>query len=67
MEIVDEHYQTMWIQPIRSGNITVWITHQAIYRIIVEYNNIEYVINDEETYDKYKDKSRTVYHRTIRN
>ena len=34
----------------------MWITHQAIYRIIVEYNNIEYVINDEETYDKYKDK-----------
>lgn len=62
VNIVDEYYKPMWLQPVKSGKITTFITHPAKYRITVEYNNIEYTINDNATYNKYKDK---VGHTTI--
>ena len=54
--IVDKYYRAMWIQPVRTGKVTTFITHPARYEITVEYNDIEYTISGSDTYDKYKDK-----------
>lgn len=54
--VVDEYHRAMWIQPIFNGKTTTMITHPAIYRITVEYNDIEYTISGSDTYNKYKNK-----------
>lgn len=56
VKIVDEYHRAMWMQPIRTGNVTTFITHPARYEIIVEYKSVEYTIDDNDTYDRYKDK-----------
>lgn len=54
--IVDEYHRAMWLQPVIAGKVTTYITHPAVWEIIVEYNDVEYTIDDEDTYNKYKDK-----------
>lgn len=54
--IVDKHYTAMWMQPMLVGKVTTFITHPAVWKIIVEYNGVEYTINDEDTYNKYENK-----------
>ena len=56
VNIVDEYYRAMWLQPVVAGKVTTIITHPAQYNITVEYNGIEYSINDSYTYKKYEDK-----------
>ena len=41
-------------------------SHPAVYRITVEYNNIEYTISDSDTYNKYKDKVEQTVVGTLR-
>ena len=54
--IVDKYYSAMWLQPMIVGNVTTFITHPAVWKITVEYNGVEYTIEDENTYNKYKGK-----------
>ena len=54
--VVDEYHRGMWIQPIRTGKVTTHVVHPAIWRITVEYNGVEYTVNGNDTYNKYKDK-----------
>ena len=54
--IIDEYHRGVYVTPIRSGKVTTMITHPAVYRITVEYDNVEYIINGRNTYNKYKDK-----------
>lgn len=54
--IVDKYHRAMWIQPIRAGNVTTFITHPAVWRITVEYNGVKYYVNGNDTYHKYEDK-----------
>ena len=56
VKIVDKYHRPMWMQPIRSGKVTTFITHPAVWRITVEYEGVEYSINGNNTYNKYKDK-----------
>ena len=56
VNIIDEYYRAMWLQPVVAGKVTTVITHPAQYSITVEYNGIEYSINDSYTYKKYEDK-----------
>lgn len=54
--IVDKYHRAMWIQPIRIGKTHSFITHPAVYHIIVEYNGMRSTISGYDTYEKYKDK-----------
>lgn len=54
--IVDKYHRGMWMQPIRAGKVTTFITHPAVWRITVEYNGVKYYVNGNDTYNKYKDK-----------
>jgi hypothetical protein len=54
--VVDEDYTAMWLQPVKCGNVTTFITHPAHYKIIVEYNGVKYTLDDEDAYKKYKNK-----------
>lgn len=54
--IVDEYYSPMWIQPVPTGKVITLITHPAIYRITVKYDDSEYTISGSETYNRYKNK-----------
>ncbi len=54
--ITDEYHRVMWIQPIRAGKVTTFITHPTIWQITVEYNGVEYTVSGSDTYNKYKDK-----------
>lgn len=56
VNIVDIHHRAMWLQPMKAGKVTTFITHPAVYEITVEYNNVEYTIDDQDIYDRYKDK-----------
>lgn len=55
VSIVDEHYRHTYMQPIHTGKVTTYITQPAQYKIIVEYGGKQFVIDDRDTYDKYKD------------
>ena len=54
--VVDKYHRGMWIQPVRAGKVTTFITHPAVWHITVEYNGIEYTVSGSDTYNKYKDK-----------
>lgn len=54
--IVDEYHRAEWLQPMIVGKVTTFITYPAVWKITVEYNGAEYTIDDEDTYNKYKDK-----------
>ena len=56
VNIVDKYYRSTWLQPMSVGKVTTFITHPAVYQISVEYNGIEYKIDDRDTYNKYKNK-----------
>jgi hypothetical protein len=56
VNVVDIHHSAMWLQPIRAGKVTTFVTHPAEYEVIVEYNGVSYTIDDEDTYNRYKDK-----------
>lgn len=52
--IVGKHHSSRWLQPIKTGNSTMFINHAAQWHIIVEYNGVKYTIDDEDTYNQYK-------------
>ena len=54
--IVDKYHRAMYMQPVRSGKTTTYITHPAVWRITVEYDGVEYTVSGSDTYNKYKDK-----------
>lgn len=54
--ITDVHYNGAWTQIISTGKTTITILHPARYEIIFTYNNIILTVNDEEIYNRYKDK-----------
>ena len=56
VNIVDEYHRGMYTTPMRVGKVTTIQTHPAVYRITVEYNDVEYTISGSDTYNKYKDK-----------
>ena len=56
VNIIDEYYRAMWLQPVIAGKVTTIITHPAQYNITVEYKGVEYTISDSDTYNRYKDK-----------
>jgi hypothetical protein len=56
VNVVDIHHSAMWLQPIKAGKATTFITHPAEYDVTVEYNGVSYTIDDEDTYNRYKDK-----------
>ena len=54
--VVDICHSDMWLQPIKAGKVTTFITHPAEYKVTVEYNGVNYIVDDENTYNRYKDK-----------
>ena len=56
VSIVDKYHRGMYVTPVFNGKTTVMITHPAVYRITVEYNDVEYTISGSDTYNKYKEK-----------
>lgn len=56
VEIIDEYSRGSYVTPVRSGKVTTFITHPAVYRITVLYNGKEYTISGRDTYNSYKDK-----------
>ena len=56
VKIIDEYHRNAYITPVFNGKTITMITHPAIYRITVKYNNVEYDINGRYIYEKYYDK-----------
>lgn len=54
--IMDKYHRGSYMTPVRAGKVTTFVTHPAVWRIIVDYNGVNYSISGRETYDKYKDK-----------
>lgn len=54
--VTDEYHRGTYVIPVRVGKVTTMQVHPAVYKIYIEYNGNEYVINDNNTYYNYKDK-----------
>lgn len=54
--VTDEYHHGAYVTYHRVGKINQLIPHPATYRITVSYQNVEYDLNHEDTYNKYKDK-----------
>lgn len=54
VKIVDEYYKAAWNQPVMIGKVMSAIYHPARHVITVEYNGVNYDINDSEAYNLYK-------------
>ena len=56
IKITDRYYRAPYVTPVRSGKVTTFITHPAIYRIYVEYKGVKYTLSGSSIYHKYKNK-----------
>ena len=54
--IVDSYHRSAWLQPVRAGKVTTFITHPATYSITFEYEDRTYSISGQDVYEKYKNK-----------
>ncbi len=63
--VKDEYYHSAYTTYVMCSKVLVPISHSAKYEITVEYCGNEYVITDEETYNKYKDKIGEVVKGTL--
>lgn len=54
--ITDTYHRAVWMQPVSTGKFTTWITHPAVWRVYVEYDDVEYTIDDADTYELFEDK-----------
>lgn len=54
--IVDTYHSDMFMQPITTGKVITFITHPAVYRVTVKYNNEEFSFDNSDLYNKYKDE-----------
>ena len=54
--IVDRYHRSMWMQPVRVGKVTTFITHPEVWHITVVYKDIQYTVSGRDAYNKYKDK-----------
>ncbi len=54
--IIGTYHRPSCVIPIRSGDITTFITQPAVYKVTVEYEGIEYKISDRNFYEECKDK-----------
>lgn len=65
VEIIDTYHRGAWIQPLTVGKVHTFIHHPAVYQVIVFYNDVEYTVNGEEAYDKYKESIGKIVNATI--
>ena len=56
VKIVDKYYSSAYTTPVYYGKTWMMTTHPAVYRITVEYNDIQYNINGHSTYEKYSNR-----------
>ena len=56
VKVIDVGHIASYVTPLMIGKVMTMQVRPAVYRVTVEYNDSEYVINDSETYSKYKDK-----------
>lgn len=54
--IVDEYHRGTYCTPVSNGKTIVLITHPAVYKITVEYEDYSFTISGSDTYNKYCDK-----------
>ena len=52
--ITDMKYRSSYITPIRSGKTTTYVTHPAIYIVVIQYKDIILEKESYELYEKYK-------------
>ena len=55
VKIVDEYHRSAYSTPVRVGKAMTVRRHPAVYRVIVEYEGVEYSVSDSETWRRYKD------------
>lgn len=53
--VIDSYHRNMWLQPVHAGKVTTWVTHPAVYRITVLYNEVQYTVDGSDIYDQFKD------------
>ena len=56
VKVIDKHYHGTWVQPVIVGKVHSTIVHPAEYKIVVEYEGVEYIIHGKDTYDKYSNR-----------
>ena len=66
VEIVDSNYQSSYSTPVMAGKVMTMAYHPARYEIIVLYNGIEYTVDDEAMYNKYKNSIGMIINGTLR-
>ena len=54
--IVDEYHRSSYMTPMSAGKVIIMHRHPAVYQITVKYNDTEYTIDDEDTYNRYKNR-----------
>ncbi len=55
-EIVSVYYFPCWLQPLKTGDTIMFITHPASYEVKLRYKDTETVIDDYDLYKECKDK-----------
>lgn len=55
VEITDTYHTGFYLQPIKSGSVTTFISHPERNYVYVTYEDIEYQIDNEEYYEYCKD------------
>ena len=54
-KIINVDYTPMWMQPVRCGKTTTFITHPAIYNTKLQYEDVSQTINNIDLYKICKD------------
>ena len=56
VKITDTYHRAAYVTPIHAGKVTSVVTHPAIYRTYIEYEDVEYSLSGSGIYYKYKNK-----------
>ena len=54
--IVDSYHKSAWLQTVRCGKVTTYMTHPAKHIVTVMFNGEEYNIDNYDIYYQFKDK-----------
>ena len=66
VEIVDIDYKAMYMQPIKAGSVTTYVTHPAKYYTYIKYGEEELKINNSKYYQYAKNHIGEIISATLK-
>lgn len=65
VEVVDSYHRAGYNTLVWTGKVHTVVRHPAVWRITIEYEDVEYTISGSDTYNKYKERIGDIVNGTL--